>query len=1416
MSIRYLSGINVDSNTLFVDDANNRVGIGTDSPSHSLHISGLSTSAIAFGGTSLKMGSYTGIGTTRIYSNGLYLTYSTADSYHDFTNSGSSLMRITNTGNVGIGTTSPTAKLEIGVDSSTTNVGYIRLRGHDTYEANIYKTATYGIYMDTDTNLRPIRIDGSAFITGITGNVGIGTTSPTEILHVEDSSSIQLKLNQATASTSVRMGSGTSYFQLAVGTGGATNALNILHSNAYVGIGTTSPSTKLEVSSAGANGINISVDSNNSSVSGRLFLSNGTSGQSTVLMNNGGNLAFHTQGTPNSTSGSERMRIDSSGNVGIGTTSPATKLHIANTTSSNPLVSLRIENDLNYSEFGTQSGYARILSGGYLLYAGSTSSTYFYNGGSVVMSTHSSGNVGIGTTSPLSKLQVRAGLDQNFRVSSSTNLTVASINDADTAYAPITFRASTFDFQNGNVGIGTTSPSSMLTLNGITPYIRLERGGAPTWEIRQNYPSTEYGFQVVNVTNSNIPFFIGESSKVGIGTTSPSQKLEVAGGHIKISSAGYGLLLPGSINTSAQINFKNVGTQSELMKFPASNYTVTLYGATDRIYYKTDKAISNQNVLSLGTDGNVGIGTTSPGYKLHVVGDTRIEGNLTINGTVTQIDTDTLTTEQWLVTNDGTGPAVVINQKGTQPVVDIQDDGTSVLYIEDGGDVGIGTTSPGAKLEVNSSDTLPIIRARYNASYYTDYDSNGIQFVGTGQNFNITDNGNSVLYLKSGGNVGIGTTSPTSPLHISSSTNKTISLDFSTVGDGTFTWASFQQAGAEKFRVWGGTASGNTYLSFYNTQNSTHQLILASNGNVGIGTTSPSTKLDVIGVGAFGTMTSSRGSYSNGLSLQNNTGEATSLFLWQSGVASAHIGSPANSTSLHIVNSYNTGLITDPNSIVLTNTGNVGIGTTTPLAKLDVEGAQSNFVARFSNSTTTGYAPGSIILEAGQSAARGQGIYHYNTPADESWFTGVPYDVYSKKWIVANNYATTFDPNVAQLSYALMTIDSDTGNVGIGTTSPTAKLHVDNSSADAVIRISKGASTIGNIDLVNEGNRFSIQDDGARRLVIDTSGNVGIGTTSPNAKLAIKDGSNADLEFFSESSGTALQSFNRTTSTWGYLRFLAGGGEQMRIHTNGNVGIGTTSPSSSYKLDVAGAIRTTVVSGYTIDASATFGDNSGGTITIINRGTTRALRILGTTSSGWGDVLINPYGAYVGIGTTDPTQALHVSGSARVTGAYYDSNNSAGTSGQVLSSTGSGTAWVNQGEATATSLFDLLPAARVTYDWTVQLTAGTWADIFSSTTVLSNGTWMVQAYVSDFAVGGQQYQETYSGIMSWGNAQSTNEVGPEAISEVVLHRSGHAANAGNFYLRTVERASSTLLLQGMSNLSHTASTTINFKFVKIF
>ena len=322
----------------------------------------------------------------------------------------------------------------------------------------------------------------------------------------------------------------------------------------------------------------------------------------------------------------------------------------------------------------------------------------------------------------------------------------------------------------------------------------------------------------------------------------------------------------------------------------------------------------------------------------------------------------------------------------------------------------------------------------------------------------------------------------------------------------------------------------------------------------------------------------------------------------------------------------------------------VGIGATSPSAKLDVRSINSNYVATFRHSTATGYAPGSILLEAGQSNSRGQGIFHYNTEADENWFTGVPYSVLSKKWIVANKNSTTQDVDTAQLTYALMTIDSDTGNVGIGTTSPGAKLDVFDPSTTAAntivaqaiknyvggsamfrVGMNAGSTTAdiemnsggagpfrygsyGEMNIVNNRptSKINIVNNSSIAVTIDSSGNVGIGTTAPGGILQISKPSSTVYDGTSDSgqsnigASVTIQNTNTTVNSFAQINMqvsassnravgrivtIARGNassdmafvtesfgvraEKMRIDQTGNVGIGTTAPSHLLTLETA-------------------------------------------------------------------------------------------------------------------------------------------------------------------------------------------------------------------------------------------------------
>ena len=211
--------------------------------------------------------------------------------------------------------------------------------------------------------------------------------------------------------------------------------------------------------------------------------------------------------------------------------------------------------------------------------------------------------------------------------------------------------------------------------------------------------------------------------------------------------------------------------------------------------------------------------------------------------------------------------------------------------------------------------------------------------------------------------------------------------------------------------------------------------------------------------------------------------------------------------------------------------------------------------------------------------------------------------------------------------------------------------------------------------------------------IFDNGTNVGIGTTSPNRTLSVNGivgissatANTQQLVFSVDSGASYITSSYFGSSSYVPMYLETGGNVRLAILTNGNVGIGTTSPA--YKLDVAtgndNAIRILNSSGsnnnglaLSVGSGTPWLDFYGGRFDI------KYNTSPGSWNSGANTFLSILSSGNVGIGTTSPSQLLHVAGNIRVTGAFYDSNNQAGTSGQILKSTGSGTDWVSLSEIT--------------------------------------------------------------------------------------------------------------------------------------
>lgn len=922
----------------------------------------------------------------------------------------------------------------------------------------------------------------------------------------------------------------------------------------------------------------------------------------------------------------------------------------------------------------------------------------------------SSGNVGIGTTTPAATLNIptgnvllgapstnlnqttcrlimRTGLNQNICFESSYNANTASLgvaNDANTAYADFQLNANNLLFfgnnsermritSTGNIGIGTTSPQTRFDIKQSSDTfvggLHLRRSSTnDTWALVSGADNSLYMGYANNASGADAssdftvyPLVLTSAGNVGVGTPSPTFPLEVsksqaAATYIQVTNSN-----TSTGNAAAMRMFtsgNNALTLSASGNAGAGGYAAITQEANLPLLFRTNLT----EHMRITGGGNVGINTNNPAYKLDVNGEINATG-IRINGTP-------------------------ISGGGNSPWL-----GTGSIYYNDG-NVGIGTSNPNQRLSVagtgafyNSTPVTPSgVRGLFMGNFSTgssiwsyNYASGqGDALFISAQDINLSTyvggNGINRLFVANGGNVGIGTTSPIYSLDVN--------------------------GGVNGFRAKAATTSSSDAIASFENSNGI-QAIVRGNGNVGIGITNPSAKLELapnsnikLGNAYF----SSGGDY---LHLANNE--------WFNGTAwTATAPGALIQISGQDVNFYRHDAVgAHTQSLNISSSGNVGIGTTSaPSFKLDVQGGQIN-------------SSGGLCIAGDCKTAWSQ-----VGGGSSQWSNG------------ANS-----------------TINYNTGSVGIGTTTPATAFHVIGDATVSNNIAINGATlkpwqvgkalqgTTGALFLGNSGdthvtsnayttatgtgwkymtagtaanfymyqgsavfrNAVSGSADAdvnwANRMVITPDGNVGIGTTDPANLLTLKGkghgagwlgvqrSTNTTVQMlFANAEGTGYTAATGTVSpTWTnvidnsnsnlMLSTVNSGGTGGKIILDaGNVGIGTT-PGALYRLDVQGKINSSELcigtdcksswsqvgggGGPPSFSSVTAGTNTAallvsGSLGVSDNGTINATTLGGATFAAPGAIGATAPGtgafSAVGINTAPSSHKLDVNGNTNVTG----------------------------------------------------------------------------------------------------------------------------------------------------------------------
>ena len=786
------------------------------------------------------------------------------------------------------------------------------------------------------------------------------------------------------------------------------------------------------------------------------------------------------------------MTIQSTGNVGIGTTSPQTTLQVSGSIMMGTgTCSITTAGSIQYSGGAVQycngTSWANISSGGG---SGSTGYDAIWTSATTIgtgLLFESGGKVGIGTASPNNLLELSGGPVRDFGNNGTIQLTPTS-----TAHFPsILFGGQDINNQSSLIWTNDTTGNSGNKI------------GAIIWAVPTSATNSDISFYTNNAVGTSNPsekFRITGAGNVGIGTTSPAYPLDIRG--------PTQIVYAGSKSSSALFIAASATTGNYLQMYVDSGNGGTAHINTS--YWTTDGPLQLGTYTTPGTitllpSGNVGIGTASP------VGALNIYSNV--------------------VRDDGWHSALEITSTGSNNFPSLffsgQTSNTNYSAI-----VWTASTSGNNLNKIGATiAALPTSSTDLDLQFYTN---NAVGSATATEKMRITG----------GGNVGIGTTSPQTTLQVSGSIMMgTGTCSITTAGSIQYSGGAVQYCnGTSWANISSGGGSGSTGYDAIWTSATTigTGLLFESGGKVGIGTASPQNLLDVNGAASIGYNVAAP---SGGLIVSGVVNIGTSV---SAGGSIFNVVGNATLSGVHFGVGFNGG-------------GDIAIGgqaTTLATSTKDYQTIAIGYGALW-NQNYNGISYNTVV---GDYAMRYATTTQYSTAVGEEALANASFNGNGETAIgyYAGSGVTTGNYNIA-IGYEA----GSGGNIGTGANNIVIGENVD-------------VPTVNASNQLNIGNL--IYATGLSSGGTLSTGNVGIGIASPGASTLLNvagmglftggsynpgDGTAAGVEVgYNTASGYGFIQSAHTGVAWEPLVLQPG---------SGNLGIGTTSPGTT--LDVNGLIR---------------------------------------------------------------------------------------------------------------------------------------------------------------------------------------------------------------------------------------------------